>query len=66
MDIFTKWDDGILGPGTYTSWDDVNGGPAETQWDLIPSDVGRAIRVVWEAVPRRARWQISRRVKWKR
>lgn len=57
MDEFTKWDDGVLGPGTYTSWDDINDGPNETKWDVIPSVIARAVRVVWT---------ISRQVKWVR
>ena len=65
MENFTKWDDGILGPGTYTSWDDVAGGPGETKWDLLPDVIGRGFRVVWESVTRGVDWQSTvRGVKW--
>lgn len=64
VDTFTKWDVDILGPGTYTSWDDTAGGPNETKWDVIPDVIGRGFRVVWQAVARGVDWQsIVRRVR---
>ena len=64
-DQFTQWDDGILGVGTYTSWDDIAGGPGETRWDVIPAVIGRTVRVVWQNVARMVQWaDVGRRVKW--
>ena len=66
MDQFTQWDKGILGPDTYTSWDDVNGGPAETKWDMVAEFIGSSLRVVWQAVTEAARWaSIADGVRWK-
>ena len=54
MDEFTKWDD--AGGTDYTAWDDAPGGANETQWDLLPSILGRTITVIWESVARRVEW----------
>lgn len=64
VDNFTRWDLDVLGPDTYTAWDDVAGGPGETRYDVLPSIIGRGFRVVWQAVTRGADWQSPvRRVK---
>ena len=64
VDNLARWDLDILGPGTYTSWDDVPGGPNETKWDLLLDIIGRGFRVVWQSVSRSVDWQsIVRRVR---
>ncbi len=60
-DTFTRWDVDINGPGTYTSWDDVPGGPNETMWDLLPEVINRAFRYVIEAARSRFRVDQGRR-----
>jgi len=50
MDQFTKWDDDTV---NYTSWDDVNGGPLETTWDLLPAE----LKIDQLAVVRPAKWK---------
>ena len=33
--------------------------------ESLPEVIGRAIRVVWQSAGRRAKWAVSRRVKWR-
>ena len=54
-DTYTSWDDVPGGPGE-TGWDDVPGGPLETRWDLLPEFVGRGFRVIWQGSSRMVEW----------
>lgn len=65
MDELTQWDLDLVAPGQYTAWDDVQGGPGETFWDLLPSILGRTVRIVWGPMARTVAWANTRRtVKW--
>ena len=63
-DTYTSWDDLPGGPGE-TGWDDVPGGPLVTRWDVISDTLSRTVRVVWESVAHRVKWgSVGHRVKW--
>lgn len=65
MDEFTRWDDGLLGPGTYTAWDAAAGQPGETFWDLLPEFLSRTIRVAWQAVGHAVGWaDVKHKIRW--
>lgn len=48
----TIWDTDLAGPGTETIWDGIT----DTQWDLIPDNIGYKTVVVWNEPAHSVMW----------